>query len=208
MSFVRFFALGARHRQLPGGGKVCRALSQSAQPQRHPSLSDSVHQGGLCGADDGEKIFCHPPPLLAKTHVRVRIVERRGLPFLLRRWKRRKGLLVGVAAFLLLLFLSGQFVWEIQINGNQTVTDDEILQSLEEMGLSRGSWKESLDVQKMAILLRQQYEQIGWAAINLMGGVAEVDISERQEGEEIVESNEPCNVVAARGGQIVAHGGV
>ena len=71
------------------------------------------------------------------------------------------------------------------------------------MGLSRGSWKESLDVQKMAILLRQQYEQIGWAAINLVGGVAEVDISERQEGEEIVESNEPCNVVAARGGQIV-----
>ena len=40
-------------------------------------------------------------------------------------------------------------------------------------------------------------------AINLVGGVAEVDISERQEGEEIVESNEPCNVVAARGGQIV-----
>lgn len=142
-------------------------------------------------------------PFARKTHVRVRIVERRGLPFLLRRWKRRKGLLVGVAAFLLLLFLSGQLVWEIQINGNQTVTDDEILQSLEEMGLSRGSWKESLDVQKMAILLRQQYEQIGWAAINLVGGVAEVDISERQEGEEIVESNEPCNVVAARGGQIV-----
>ncbi len=202
MSFVRFLRWVRGTVSFRVEGKFAERFLNLLSRSGIPVFQTRYTKEGFVAQTTVKKYFAIRP-FARKTHVRVRIVERRGLPFLLRRWKRRKGLLVGVAAFLLLLFLSGQFVWEIQINGNQTVTDDEILQSLEEMGLSRGSWKESLDVQKMAILLRQQYEQIGWAAINLVGGVAEVEINERQEGEEIVESNEPCNVVAARGGQIV-----
>ena len=202
MSFVRFLRWVRGTVSFRVEGKFAERFLNLLSRSGIPVFQTRYTKEGFVAQTTVKKYFAIRP-FARKTHVRVRIIERRGLPFLLRRWKRRKGLLVGVAAFLLLLFLSGQFVWEIQINGNQTVTDDEILQSLEEMGLSRGSWKESLDVQKMAILLRQQYEQIGWAAINLVGGVAEVEINERQEGEEIVESNEPCNVVAARGGQIV-----
>ena len=142
-------------------------------------------------------------PFVRKTHVRVRVVQRNGLPFWVQRYRRRVGLLVGIGLFCLCVGLSGQFVWSIELNGNQTVSDDAILQSLEEMGLHRGSWKKSLDVQKMAIRLRQEYHQVGWAAVNLVGSVAEVEISERNEGEEEVQDTEPCNIVAARGGQIV-----
>lgn len=142
-------------------------------------------------------------PFVRKTHVRVRVVQRHGLPFFLRRYRHRVGLLVGIGLFCLCVGVSGQFVWSIQVNGNQTVSDDAIMQSLEEMGLHRGSWKKSLDVQKMAIRLRQEYHQVGWAAVNLVGSVAEVEISERSEGEEAVQDTEPCNVVAERSGQIV-----
>lgn len=142
-------------------------------------------------------------PFVRKTHVRVRVVQRNGLPFWVQRYRRRVGLLVGIGLFCLCVGLSGQFVWSIEVNGNQTVSDDAILQSLEEMGLHRGSWKKNLDVQKMAIRLRQEYHQVGWAAVNLVGSVAEVEISERNEGEEEVQDTEPCNIVAARGGQIV-----
>ena len=55
----------------------------------------------------------------------------------------------------------------------------------------------------MAFRLRQEYHEVGWAAVNLVGSVAEVEISERNEGEEEVQDTEPCNIVAARGGQIV-----
>ena len=171
MSFVRFLRWVRGTVSFRVEGKFAERFLNLLSRSGIPVFQTRYTKEGFVAQTTVKKYFAIRP-FARKTHVRVRIVERRGLPFLLRRWKRRKGLLVGVAAFLLLLFLSGQFVWEIQINGNQTVTDDEILQSLEEMGLSRGSWKESLDVQKMAILLRQQYEQIGWAAINLVGGVA------------------------------------
>ena len=79
-------------------------------------------------------------PFVRKTHVRVRVVQRNGLPFWVQRYRRRVGLLVGIGLFCLCVGLSGQFVWSIELNGNQTVSDDAILQSLEEMGLHRGSW--------------------------------------------------------------------
>ena len=103
-------------------------------------------------------------PFVRKTHVRVRVVQRNGLPFWVQRYRRRVGLLVGIGLFCLCVGLSGQFVWSIELNGNQTVSDDAILQSLEEMGLHRGSWKKSLDVQKMAIRWDGQ-RSIWWVAL-------------------------------------------
>ncbi len=143
-------------------------------------------------------------PFVRKTHVKVRVTERKGLPFLIKKYSKRIGLLLGVFVFLLGVYLSGEFVWEIQINGNQTISDDEVLQSLEEQGLTRGSWKRSLDVSKIAMNLRHQYHQIGWAAVNLVGSIAQVEINERIEGNEVLEDKTPCNIVASRGGQIVS----
>ena len=74
-------------------------------------------------------------PFVRKTHVRVHVVKRQGLPFLMKRYSKRIGLLAGVLVFALVLLLSGEFVWEIRVNGNELVSEQEILQSLEEMGL-------------------------------------------------------------------------
>lgn len=141
-------------------------------------------------------------PYVRRTHVRVRVVKRQGLPFLMRRYSKRMGLIVGIALFILCINLSGGFVWEIQLNGNHLVPDDDILQTLEEGGLVRGSWKKSLNVNDLAMRLREAYPQIIWSAVNLVGSVAEVEISEQAEVEQ-PESTDPCNVVASRAGQIV-----
>lgn len=143
-------------------------------------------------------------PFVRKTHVKVHVIERHGLPFVLKRYSKRLGLLFGMLLFVLCVCVSGEFVWEIEVNGNETVSDDAILQTLEEFGLTRGKWKKSLDVEKIAMELRQQYDQISWAAVNLVGSVAEVEINEKIEENEIVEDKTPCNIVAARGGQIVS----
>lgn len=184
-------------------GKFAERFLNLISREGIPVFQTRCIDGGF-EAETAAKKYRAVRPAARKTHARVRVIGRKGLPFLLRRWKKRTGLVVGAVICAALLILSEQFVWEIEVNGNRAVSDEAILQSLEEMGLRRGSWKDSLDVRQMAILLRQQYEQIGWAAINLVGTVAQVEVSERQEGEAVVESNEPCNVVASRGGQIVS----
>ena len=148
------------------------------------------------------KSYFRVRPYARRTHVRVRVVGRQGLPFFLRRYSRRIGILVGIALFIFCVNLSGGFVWRIEVSGNRVVTDDQILRTLEEEGLVRGSWKNSLDVTALAMRLREEYPQIVWSAVNLVGSVAEVDVSEQQQVPE-PESTSPCNVVAARAGQIV-----
>ena len=143
-------------------------------------------------------------PYARKTHVRVRVAERHGLPFVMRKYSHRLGMLVGILTFLFLVGISGQFVWEIQVSGNHTVSTDAIVETLQEEGLTRGRWKKSLDPQMMAMKLRLKYHEISWAAVNLVGSVAEVEINERIENGEVAEEKMPCNVVAARGGQIVS----
>lgn len=168
-----------------------------------PVFSVSPTKDGFYATTTVKKYF-KIRPFVRKTHVRVHVVKRQGLPFLMKRYSKRIGLLAGVLVFVLVLLLSGEFVWEIRVNGNELVSEQEILQSLEEMGLKRGVWKNSLDVQKLALSLRREYHEIGWAAVNLIGSVAEIEIGERDEGDEVVEDSSPCNVVASRGGQIVS----
>lgn len=143
-------------------------------------------------------------PYVRKTHVRVRIISRHGLPFAAQRYSHRLGMMAGILVFLFCIGISGQFVWEIQVRGNQTVSTDAIVQTLQEEGLTKGRWKKSLDPQMLAMKLRLKYHEISWAAVNLVGSVAEVEINERIESGETAEDKAPCNVVAARGGQIVS----
>ena len=70
--------------------------------------------------------------------------------------------------------------------------------------MTRGRWKKSLNPQMLAMKLRLKHHEISWAAINLVGSVAEVEVNERIEIGELPEEQTPCNVVAARGGQIVS----
>lgn len=46
-------------------------------------------------------------PFVRKTHMRVRVVQRNGLPFWVQRYRRRVGLLVGIGLFCLCVGLSG-----------------------------------------------------------------------------------------------------
>lgn len=162
------------------------------------------YRDGVFYATTAAKSYHRIRPFVRATHVRVRVAERHGFPFVARKYFRRFGLFAGILMFLVCLGISGQFVWEIQVRGNHAVSTDAIIQTLQEEGLTRGRWKKSLNPQMLAMKLRLKHHEISWAAINLVGSVAEVEVNERIEIGELPEEQTPCNVVAARGGQIVS----
>ena len=51
------------------------------------------------------KGFKHLRPVARKTRCRVRIVEKRGLPFIVSRYKERKTFVLGLAVFVVLFIL-------------------------------------------------------------------------------------------------------
>lgn len=142
-------------------------------------------------------------PIAKKTGVRVRLTSKSGLPFLMHRYRRRAGLAAGLLLFFLFLGVMSRFIWNIEIEGNETIPRETILESLEACGVREGAYVGGIDTLEAERRMMLLIPDISWIAINLRASTAAVEISEQVRPPEMIDSNVPCNVVAARTGQIV-----
>src|SRR5690554_3431013 len=53
-----------------------------------------------------------------KSHCRVRIKAKKGLPYVLSKYRKRKGFLAGIIAFAVLIYLMTSIIWSIEVTGN------------------------------------------------------------------------------------------
>ena len=133
------------------------------------------------------------------------IVAHRGIPKLLSRLRARVGLLVGAVLAVTLIVLSGLFVWDVQVSGNETLTEGDVIEQLRACGFGVGSYLPSLRIREVENRVLMASERIGWLSINTEGTVARVQIIEHVSGDVSGEdsySKKPANLVAARDGQI------
>lgn len=126
-----------------------------------------------------------------------------GAPKLRRKYQKRLGIGAGALFLCALLLLSQQFVWRLEVKGNQTVSAADVIEVVEKQGLKPGVWKGSLDVIKLADTITLRLEEVSWAAVNLLGTVAEIEIVERVEPPFLIDEETPCNVVSTKAGRIV-----
>lgn len=116
--------------------------------------------------------------LAKKCHVRVRILEKRGLPFFLYRHRKRKVLFFSFILAAFLIVGLSFFIWDIQVRGNLAVTDEKILDYLRQEGISQGIWKASLDYKQLADRLRQSFPEFTWVSVKLQGTRLLIDLKE------------------------------
>ncbi len=142
--------------------------------------------------------------LAKQTGVQIRIYQKRGLPFLMRRFPDLKGMLAGLAVFIALLCFLSTRVWSIQVEGNQTLNADLILFTAEEIGLREGMARRKLDVLSVQNQLMLAYPEIAWISLNTKGSSVTVRIGEKEQKPDIWNSESKItNLKAAKGGQIV-----
>jgi similar to stage IV sporulation protein len=122
-------------------------------------------------------------------------VRRGGAPVLLSKLCRRPGLLCGLLLALVLLFASRLFVWDVEVEGNETIETDELVSELAAAGLFRGSFLPRLDREAVAIDLRRGDDRIAFATVNLRGTVAYVQVRESAEFPQSTAPS-PANLVA------------
>lgn len=157
--------------------------------------------GGLSGrlsAADYRRIR----PTARRAGVRLRITERHGLPFMLRRYRARKGLIVGAVLGIALTVFLSQFVWTIEVRGNETVSRSAMLEALRENGLYPGRFRGSLDVNEVRRKTLLDVEEAGWLSINLSGSSAVAELKEKIKKPEINTRSKPCNIKAKCDGVI------
>lgn len=143
-------------------------------------------------------------PIARKTHARVRILEKHGLPFLLHRHKKRKAFLIGAAIALALLAYLTSFIWVIEVTGNSTVPTEQILEALENNGLKEGRLRRGIDVVALQNQMMLDVDGLSWLWVDIKGTKATVEVKEKQPIPEIVDKDTPCNIVASRRGLVTS----
>ncbi len=131
-----------------------------------------------------------------------KIVERKGLPFILNRVKKRKLLAIGGVVFLVTLYFLSSFVWFIQVTGNDKLSDEDIKKIAAEAGLRPGVAKWDLDAKLVERTLREKIPSVAWAGVYVKGTRVTVEIAERKLVQEDPHRNEPAHIVAGKAGLI------
>lgn len=139
-----------------------------------------------------------------KAGVRIRLSDKKGLPFTRKRYRKRRGLLIGAAVFFAFIFLMSQFIWRIEINGSETIPESRIIDALHDIGISPGSFRWRIDVRDGERRILLKVPELSWAALNIGGSTLRVEVDERTLPPAVIDPHDPCNVVAKASGQITA----
>ncbi len=126
------------------------------------------------------KAFRSIRPIVKKTETKVVILKRYGLPFFIWNIKKRIFFLLGLLLAFLFWYLSANFIWEIEINGNHQITNDEIFKYLEENDIAVGKLKNTVDIENLEKGIRQNFNVITWTSAKLTGTKLNISIKENE----------------------------
>ncbi len=104
-----------------------------------------------------------------KTHCKVKIIKKNVWNLKLQKHLFR-GVAVAWALMLLIgLFYSYQFVWKIDMEGNQYYSKEYMIKELKKMGIEEGTLKRNIHEKEVAAKLRNSIPGIRWTSIGIQG---------------------------------------
>ena len=117
-----------------------------------------------------------------KTKCKIKIDKKYGFPFFVNKYRKRKIFAVAILVIAIFIFISTKFVWNIEINGNEKISNS----------------------------IRLERDDISWIGISIKGTNVIINIKEAIEVPEVIDKNEICNIVAKQDAtisKIVVHNG-
>lgn len=104
-----------------------------------------------------------------------------GLTEIIKKNRNRICILIGIIAFIIVLQVHKLFVWDIVISGNNTICEEEIIETLDKAGFSKGTLIKPEKISNVCNKCVILNKNIVWISINMSGTVAFVEVSERVE---------------------------
>ena len=151
------------------------------------------------------KDFRKLKPILRKTKTRVTIEERIGWPFFFYKYRKRTVFFMGSILCLLMIFAFTFFVWDIDFEGNHSITDEVLLEFLETKNIRYGMVKQQLNCGQIAKDIRNQFDNIIWVSVSVNGTKLFVHVKESTDT--FHDEEEPmnaCDIIADKTGIITS----
>lgn len=141
-------------------------------------LWDIKREGSRYCADMLAKDFFRLRPIIKKTGICPKITKRCGLPFYLKKRRKKKILLVCALLFAGMIYYLSGFLWRIEFDGCYYHTQEQLREFLREEGIMEGIRKNQADCTEIEERIRSKFTDIGWVSAELSGTVMKIHIKE------------------------------
>lgn len=132
----------------------------------------------------------------------VRVLSKRGAPFFVWKFRKRYVFIAGFIFFVTALYFFSLRIWDIEVIGNDRVSEECILKNLRDIGVSIGTASSEIDSEFIENRMLLRIPELRWLTVNARGSRADVEVRERTEKPKTVDTRMPCNVVSSKGGII------
>lgn len=110
--------------------------------------------------------------------------EPKGLYGIFKRVPNKVAVVLSLLASLVLVFFLSELVWDIRVEGNGEIAEEEILLALKESGFEIGDFWRRIDTGEVEATLLSMKDNLAWVNINRRGSVAYVKVMEKDCGKE------------------------
>lgn len=136
-----------------------------------------------------------------RSQCEINVLKELGAPAVRRKLRRRIALLSAAVLCFSALALSSLYVWDVDVEGNESVPESEILLALAESGVKSGAFWPGWDADAIKNEVILAVPELSWIGVSVSGSRAEVRVRERIAKPEVVSG--AAGSVAARATGII-----
>lgn len=144
-------------------------------------------------------------PILKKTHTRLKILKRGGVPFFINRHHNWISFTLGIVVALAIIKYLSLNIWCITFEGNLMYTDSTLYMYLKENGITEGIDIKDVDCTELEGKIRQKFPCITWVSAEIDGTKLNIMVKENEvELNKEKNTDNYCDVVSDVNGTIVS----
>lgn len=150
----------------------------------------------------GIEDFYKAVKIARKLKCTIHIEKKKGLPFLLNKYRKRKIFFISLIIILALLYISTNYVWNIEIQVEDNLKVENLMEDIQNAGLKTGMKKTKVKTEEIINKIRLDRNDISWIGISIKGTNAIVKVVKAKEVPQLLDEKEYCNIVAKENGTI------
>ena len=140
--------------------------------------------------------------IVKQLNFKIKIRSKKGLPFLMYKYKKRKAFAILLIIVVFIIGLSSMYVWNVDIIEENNQELPNIRQDIEEAGIKLGTLKSKINSKEIINKIRLKRNDVAWMGIEKKGTNIIVKLVKADQKPEIVDTNEYCNIVSDKTGVI------
>lgn len=141
---------------------------------------------------------------IKKSGIKVDVLQKSGLPFLIHRMKKRVVFIAGILFCMFFLIAMMQKIWCIQIEGNGKITDEEVIEFLATREVFIGMEISELSYEDLEFEIRGNFDDITWVSVVRKGTTLIVRVKENEFSDEITVYEDHTDLSADYDGEILS----